>query len=160
MRRITNMLAGLTSLAVGLALTLSTASAAEQAPFKADYAGSFAFTSASTGAMTGAGVASHLGNASVAGTLVVTGQTGSCYTRTMQLTQTAANGDELEVSVDDVFCFTTPTSSQGSGTYTITGGTGRFAGATGSGVEHCKGDFTTNRFELSLVGKASHPTGG
>ena len=51
-------------------------------------------------------------------------------------TITAANGDTLVLTLDGMHCQSTPEAPLGltSGRYTVTGGTGRFEGATGGGV--------------------------
>lgn len=49
---------------------------------------------------------------------------------TGSVTLTAANGDELRF---DYVGRLDPATGRGTGTFTLTGGTGRFAGATGSG---------------------------
>jgi hypothetical protein len=158
MRRITMMLSGLASLALGMMLTFAPVSAAGQWPFAAYYTGSFQFPSPTTGTMQATGVASVSGTMSLVGTVNLTGPAKSCaggFARSWQVTQTATTGDKLYMTVNDEMCFVTPTSTQDHGTYTITGGTGQFAGASGSGLSACQGDFTNNTFKLALVGKIS-----
>jgi len=72
----------------------------------------------------------------------------------------AANGDALVLTVyDDVSC---PTDSSGlrfhgTGHWQVTGGTGRFGGATGEGTFDGHGDFVQGAFQLSLTGTISVP---
>src|SRR5262249_38253260 len=116
------------------------------------------FNSPTTGTMQATGLASVSGTMSLAGTVNITGPATSCaggFARTWQVTQTATNGDKLYTTVNDEMCFVTPTSTQDKGTYTITGGTGQFAGASGSGISACQGDFTNNTFKMGLAGKIS-----
>ena len=70
---------------------------------------------------TGTGNASHLGK---------TSYVSSSGLFTFTETLTAANGDTLTL-VDNI---TIVSSTQATGVWTVTGGTGRFAGATGSGT--------------------------
>ena len=61
------------------------------------------------------------------------------------LTMTAANGDLLFLSYDGQFVATplpVPTTATGEGNWVITGGTGRFAGATGSGTMSMSVQYT------------------
>lgn len=55
-------------------------------------------------------------------------------------TETAANGDKIFVQTTPHFIWTSPTGGTWIEEETVTGGTGRFAGATGS--SHSKGTFT------------------
>jgi hypothetical protein len=55
-------------------------------------------------------------------------------------TETAANGDKIFVQTTPQFTWTSPTSGTWVETEVVTGGAGRFAGATGS--SHSKGTFT------------------
>jgi hypothetical protein len=79
----------------------------------------------------GEGKATHLGKATAVTTdqevNLITGQTSATYTLT------AANGDTvvLEMEFETTFL---PGGVTFTGTYTVTEGTGRFAGATGSGT--------------------------
>jgi hypothetical protein len=55
-------------------------------------------------------------------------------------TETAANGDKIFVKTTPQFTWTSPTAGTWVETETVTGGTGRFSGATGG--SHSKGTFT------------------
>ena len=116
------------------------ASESESTRFKASFSGPF-HTIASTPttitvAVTGEGRATHLGDSDLSATVTIVLATG---VGTSTDTTITASGDEHE---DNLFLTTvtseTAPSPQGiiilSGTYTITGGTGEFRGATGSGT--------------------------
>jgi hypothetical protein len=64
-------------------------------------------------------------------------------------TLTAADGSTLTIQSNDVACPTAPGLYQGTGHWTVTGGTGRFSGATGGGpfagtADLNRGLFTSN----------------
>jgi hypothetical protein len=62
-------------------------------------------------------------------------QSTGCSAEDRTAVLTAANGDEIDVTfIGGVTCMTSPTSGESTYTYVITGGTGRFSGATGSGT--------------------------
>jgi hypothetical protein len=105
----------------------------------------------------GEGRASHMGSSETfTNNQVVNVMTGAS---TATYTVIAANGDT--VVFDDVF--TTAPTSDGvtfAGTYTIVGGTGRFAGATGSGSVTGSAQFTgpdVGVGEFTFVGTISSP---
>ena len=62
--------------------------------------------------------------------------TTGCGPNPGTFTITAANGDRLVLTLEGIHCQSTPEAPLGltSGRYTVTGGTGRFKGATGGGV--------------------------
>jgi hypothetical protein len=73
----------------------------------------------------------------------------------------AANGDLINYSgndVVDVTAFVTQTGTTGSitGTWTVTGGTGRFEGATGSFTINGTVDFVTNTFTCQCLGTVTY----
>src|SRR5262249_38705191 len=85
----------------------------------------------------GTGTATHLGNLTESATLVIdlkTRDSAGCIHQANAIVYTAANGDELHVNVASVNCPTGPLTSHSDGTYTIAGGTGRFADAVGTGT--------------------------
>jgi hypothetical protein len=62
-------------------------------------------------------------------------QATGCSAEQRTAVLTAANGDQIDVAFSDgVTCMTSPTSGQSGYSFTITAGTGRFRGATGSGT--------------------------
>ena len=94
----------------------------------------------------GTGTSSHLGKDTYVSDLTVNwaaassnGNGGYCAPASGPSTITAANGDTLTLQNTGAVCEVGATGSSVphtfTGTYTITGGTGRFQGATGSGTE-------------------------
>ena len=124
------------------------ASAATTSPFKAFYSGSF--TPTSTGfSVVGTGRATTLGHSKNQGAVVMQAQVNpSCPTTGFVVTNdeilTAANGDQVTLAILDKPCPVAgePGIYDGIATYQITGGTGRFAGASGEGTFDGRGDFT------------------
>jgi hypothetical protein len=88
----------------------------------------------------GHGVASHLGLVHETGQVEIdlTSQSGPCTNNVRTMLLTAANGDQLSLTINGVNCDTGATSGItgiSHDTWVVTGGTGRFSGATGSGIE-------------------------
>jgi len=65
---------------------------------------------------------------------------------------TDAHGDTLTIVSQDVSCPTGPGQFNGTGAWTVSGGTGRFAGATGQGSASGGADFSAGTFTMSLNG--------
>ena len=86
----------------------------------------------------------HLGNSQLVGTTTVTGQ-NSCggFVGTEKDTITSPNGDQIFTFGHGTSCPTSPTVFQDTVTFTITGGTGRFADASGSGTVQTTIDITS-----------------
>jgi hypothetical protein len=124
------------------------ASAATLTPFKAFYSGSF--TATTTGfSVRGAGHATTLGLSKNHGTVVIQAQPNPACPATGFIVindeiLTAADGDQLTLTILDKPCPVDgePGIYDGISTYSITGGTGRFAGASGKGMFDGRGDFT------------------
>jgi len=85
-------------------------------------------------AQTGAGTATHLGSMTKDALVLLTFVSPTCATFVEYTTFGAANGDTLTMVQTGTACFGTPTSASATASYTVTGGTGRFVGATGSGT--------------------------
>jgi hypothetical protein len=60
----------------------------------------------------------------------------------LSITMTAADRDEIHETVSASVCSSAPNSFDATGTYTISGGTGRFAAASGAGTWSSKASFT------------------
>ena len=147
-------LLGLLVLLVAIALATGAALAAPALPFKSSGSGTETSLSpagcqfTATGCTvqtTGTATSSHLGTGPYTSTLTIkwaaatpNGQGGFCAPATGSSTLTAANGATLTFSQTGTVCEVGKSSPNVAhtftGTYTITGGTGRFAGATGSGT--------------------------
>ena len=109
--------------------------ASHSTPFNGSFSGSFTFTSQTAATVSGTGQLSHLGKTTFAAVSTTTGP-ASCqggFVATEQDTFTAANGDKLFITANETACPTSTTSFQLTGPLTITGGTGRFEHASGSG---------------------------
>ncbi len=147
-------------LVTALALSVMTASASQNLPFRLGDEGTITFTSLSTAATAGTGNATHLGRISSAGTLTVVGQP-SCignelgFAAEMQDTFTRGNGDKLMTAITMQLCPIAPGIYHGVGTYVVTGGTGRFANSTGSGVFDGTANFITGTIICALTGTIS-----
>jgi hypothetical protein len=88
----------------------------------------------------------HTGVGSVDGTFVVAGFPPPCGVGSVPITDsvtlTAANGDTIDQAWSGTVCQSGPNPTfHQVATYTITGGTGRFSSATGSGAVIADADF-------------------
>jgi hypothetical protein len=96
--------------------------------------------------VTGSGHATQLGTISESGNwtfdLVNLPPVPNCTFDTGTMTLTGAKGDSISLYLHGMDCLTSPTRDQGSFFYVVTGGTGRFSGATGSGTETIDVDIT------------------
>ena len=148
---------------IGIGANSASAAAGHQVPFRASYSGTAAFTSATTALFTGTGIASHLGRSTNVNHITVTGPATSCsggFANINVETLTAANGDTHVLTGDhDEACPTGPNAVHGTGDWTVTGGTGRFAGATGQGTFVGGADFNKGTFSFQLTGTISAPGG-
>jgi hypothetical protein len=105
-------------------------------PFAGVVAGTVTATGPGTFVLSGVGAASALGVVSYRGDVVVTSAPGAVpLTDTLTETLTAANGDALVIRCEQVATRVgTSGVLQGSDHWTVVGGTGRFAHASGSGI--------------------------
>ncbi len=96
--------------------------------------------------ITGSGHASQLGTISEAASwtldLVNLPPVPNCTYDTGTMTLTSTKGDSISLFLHGMDCLTSPTRDQGSFSYVVTGGTGRFSGATGVGTETTDVDIT------------------
>ena len=138
---------------------------AEQVPFTGSYSGSVAvdFT-VGTATLNGSGTATLLGRSTNDGFVQILGPgpAGSCpggLAAVNTETLTAASGDTLVLVVyDDISCPEPPgLRFHGTGHWRVTGGTGRFSGATGQGFFDGHGDFDQGVFRFDLTGTISAP---
>jgi hypothetical protein len=129
--------------AVALVFAPQPASAKRQVPFRASFDTVFESTvnfPIVSVHVTGDGKATHLGRT----TIETTDQVVNLLTGTATATYhfTAANGDEVVVEFD-FLALPTPTGFTLAGNWEITGGTGRFTNASGSGTLEGRADFTS-----------------
>lgn len=145
-------------LLTALSLTTITAAASQNLPFRLGDEGTIAFTG-STATTAGTGNTTLMGRIRSEGTLTIVGQPGCVnepgFAAEMQDTFTAANGDRVMTAITMQLCPIAPGIYHGVGTYFVTGGTGRFAGATGSGVFDGTGNFNTGTIICVLNGTIS-----
>jgi hypothetical protein len=159
MNRVTHLKQIILPLLTALALSDMTARASQNLPFRLGDEGTITFTGPSTATTAGTGNATHLGQITSDGSLTIVGE-ASCgnevgFAVEMQDTFTAANGDRLMTAITMQLCPIAPGIYHGVGTYVVTGGTGRFAGATGSGVFDGTGNFNTGTIICALNGTIS-----
>jgi hypothetical protein len=134
--------------AASSAVAVPVVSAQDQVPFRATFSDQFVVIACPVLCVTATGIgpAIHLGRASEVahGTLdpATFDPTTGCAPDTSTATLTAANGDQVTLSTTGVFCQTSTTAFHESGTYQITGGTGRFSSASGSGTYTSIGTFS------------------
>jgi hypothetical protein len=102
-----------------------TGGAVVDCPFTTDSTANFTHLGKTTGTSTGIATLDFGNPCEGEGSATVTNVGSGVFT--------AANGDELWLDFENTLCFG-PSESALTGTQTITGGTGRFAGATGSAV--------------------------
>jgi len=134
--------------ATALVLRPSSASAGELVPFHATV--SETFTAAPCGQWSiciktvGNGQATHLGEITENATVVIdinpADAKNGCAPETRITKLTAANGDTITMSGTGVTRCGAPNSANDS--FVVTGGTGRYQGASGSGTEHNTHTFT------------------
>ena len=159
MNRVTHLKQIILPLLTALALSDMTARASHNLPFRLGDEGTITFTGQSTATTAGTGNANQMGRIGSAGSLTIVGE-ASCgnevgFAVEMQDTFTAANGNRLMTAITMQLCPIAPGIYHGVGTYVVTGGTGRFAGATGSGVFDGTGNFNTGTIICALNGTIS-----
>jgi len=145
-----------------LALSASPASGAEttQVPIQGTYSGTAVFATANTVTFQGTGVSSHLGLGTNQGIAIITGPDSTIpggLDNTNTETFTAANGDTITVTSQDVAVPVAPGVTHGTGTWKVTSGTGRFLRATGNGTLSGQADFSRGTFEFELAGTICIP---
>lgn len=138
-----------------LVLGATASLAANPVPFKLLDSGTLVFTSQTSANLVGTGIASHGGQGVSAGAINITGP-ASCqggFSAKIDGAFTAANGNLIKYTVVQVLCPTSaPGVFAGVGSYTITGGTGKFANASGSGSFNGLGDFVNYKYQCVLDG--------
>jgi hypothetical protein len=126
-----------------------------QVPFQGSWWGAAGFTSSSTVGFNGSGNATQLGLSTNQGTATTSSVANGCAYNENIETLTAANGDTLQITSEDVACPVGPGVYHGHGGYFISGGTGRFANAAGTGTLDGQLDLNTSRFNFTLIGTIS-----
>ncbi|MEO8935478.1 MAG: hypothetical protein ABI277_01550 [Burkholderiaceae bacterium] len=110
------------------------------------------------GVTTASGQASHLGAVTGSGTDCITPTSAYTYMFSNgKLSMIAANGDELRADYSgNLSPSATPPVFVINGTYRITGGTGRFANASGTGAVGGLENLETGQGQLALKGSISY----
>lgn len=111
-------------------------------------------------APTGSGQATHLGQTSESARIVedLSKQiSADCNSETRTTTLTGANGDQITMVATGFACATSPTTVSARDVYTITGGTGRFTGATGMGADSVSIDRAARTATATYDGTLSAP---
>ena len=140
------------------------ATAASSTPFRSDFAAQASFAETSvpgvfTVTTSGAGHASHLGRVTLSTmeSLDFAASPGSLVIRDGRLVMIAANGDELRWTYEGTGSLPDEDGdSTLTGTFVISGGTGRFSDATGSGTFQGTGNAVTGAASLSYRGTISY----
>ena len=139
----------------------TTALAADQVPFKGSYAGVLDPPHGPPPeTLSGAGSATHLGASSNSGYGVVTGPAtcpGGFAARNDEVLTSTDKGDQIYFTSTSQDCPVSPGIFQAVGTFTVTGGTGRFVDARGGGNLTGRPDFNAGTFEFSFTGTISRP---
>ena len=102
---------------------------------------------------TGSGTATHLGQWTVAGTVHYTPDSNGVLRSSGEATLTAANGDKLQFQIDGIL---DPVAAVDQGVFRFVGGTGRFAGASGSVNFVVSINPVTGGFDLNAVGTINY----
>jgi hypothetical protein len=144
-------------------------SVAETPPFFGSVGGALQVTGVGPNGPTsarygGTGTATQLGAALMEGDISIVGP-ASCpngFTATHRDTLTASDGSRVSMTISETSCPrpADPSTYDCTGTYTITGGTGRFASAAGSGEWAGSVAFSANgsaTFSTSYSGTLSRP---
>ena len=142
---------------------LPVVAARHSTPLNGSMTGSGIATSQATNSITATIHLNHLGESSLVGTTTVTG-TSDCngFVGHEEDTITSANGDQLFVSGQGKSCpvSTNPLVFQDTVTFTINGGTGRFAHASGSGTTQTTITITSpdgaSTFTATITGSISY----
>jgi len=164
MRLIRTLLAALAALAAIVLTGPTMATAATTLPFKSDITAQASFAETPvpgvfTVTTSGVGHASHLGKVtfSTTETLDFVSTMGALVVQDGRMVMVAANGDELRWAYEGTG---SPPDEDGvsalTGTFLVTGGTGRFADATGSGTFEGTGNAVTGVAIVSYRGTISH----
>jgi hypothetical protein len=146
-----------------LLLANSSAGPKKDVPFRLTDGGAFIFTGEKSANLVGRGLATHMGKIGSGGQFTrgdIDASSG-CFAGHIDGEATAANGDTLNYVLEAQFCpdpngGSSPTVFNGEGKYEITGGTGRFAKATGRGDFAGLADFGERTYQCLLSGTISY----
>jgi hypothetical protein len=160
-RTIGRLVTSLAIAAIIASVGLMPASAKGPAPFQAEVSGAFTYADATHLILVGEGTASFLDKITSSGAIAFLGPADCGGFRFPDDETLASTADEIRFSLDADAC---PTATAGvyqiHGRYTVSGGSGRFAGASGKGTADGEGNFNNMTFRYTLKGTISRPTGG
>jgi hypothetical protein len=159
-KAIGKVVASLAATAMLVMVGLMPAFAAGQVPFKGQFSGSFTFTDSSDLNLVGTGNASFLGRSTSNGHIAFLSTPATCTggfaIHDDETLMSTDDGDQVSFSIDNQACPTaTPGIYEILTRYNVTGGTGRFAGASGQGTADCFGNFNNDTFNFTLTGTIS-----
>jgi hypothetical protein len=157
-------IAAFLALGASMALVAPAALASAPTPFKAEITLQASFTPTTapgvlSGTTSGAGHASHLGRVTLTSTEVLdlTAAPGRLTVRDGHMVMVAANGDELHWSYGGGGPLPDANGdSDLTGTFVITGGTGRFEDAVGGGTAEGAGSVVTGIASFSYRGTITY----
>jgi hypothetical protein len=149
---------------LGLLMVLTVfpaAFASNSVPFNGSGSGTFTDTSPTTVLIIGTGHYDHLGLTTLNFPSTITGKAECCgFAATEHDNYTGANGDSVYLAVHDTICPTSsPNAFQLNGSFTVTGGTGRFTDASGSGTVQASVTFmsaSSGTFSGTQTGKITY----
>jgi hypothetical protein len=155
MNRVLSSLVSAVLVTVPLAFA-GAASAEHAVPFKGSYSGTFT-VSFPVVSSTASGHETHLGKSTETIAVTLTPDGPGCQTNLGTGVLTAANGDQIFFDATGTSCFNPTTGLVDlSGTQTITGGTGRFEGASGTLTVSGTGNPATGTISYTLEGSISY----
>jgi hypothetical protein len=142
---------------VPLAMPSAATASTEPIQFNLTVSGTSTLTSPTSGDLAGGGVGSHLGPVTSMGQVTAHPDqpSGSCpggFASLNHETLTAAGGDQLEIVSQDIACPQGPGQFRGTGEWTVVGGTGRFAAASGNGAFDGVVDFVAGTSRITYGG--------
>jgi hypothetical protein len=108
----------------------------------------------------GRGQATHLGRTTETVAVVVDlahPDAAGCFPEIRKTILTAANGDQIMMTATGKSCSTGPTTVTAVDSYVVTGGTGRFSGASGSGTNTALVDLASRTAVVTFIGALSSP---
>lgn len=163
-RRLVRLLRILLVAFAAVVLVAPAGTAGTATPFKSTFTAQASFAPTQTpgvfaGTGSGAGRASHLGRVTLSSTetLDFAASPGSVLVREGRMVTVAANGDELHWTYDGTGSLPDENGAVTlSGTFVITGGTGRFSDASGGGTFQGVGNVGTGVASLSYEGAISY----
>jgi len=155
--------AGALLLAAGsLALSAPSEAADQRAvPLEGWYSGSVVVNGplavGTTADVSGAGNATQLGRLRHSGSAVITSLLPNGFTNVLTETLTAANGDTITLLCTEVATEVSAGVFHGVDSWVVIGGTGRFAGATGSGTAETEVDLRNGTYSKRISGSITAP---